>query len=61
MENVEIKCRCKDCTFSNNDDGVLRCYFWAWVETRELPQNKVEDMDFCSNAILRGWTDNGNT
>jgi hypothetical protein len=48
-EQVEIKCRCENCThFEYENVGYGYCYYWKY-ELGESP-NQVYMNDFCSNA-----------
>lgn len=48
MELVEIVCRCKDCTHSEQKGHIRYCWFWDYEQG--MSPNKVDDDDFCSNA-----------
>lgn len=54
METIEIKCRCKDCKYSEirliGDPDLMFCAFWSRTEC--LPLLTVNKNDFCSNAEL---------
>lgn len=48
MELVEIKCRCKDCAFSEIYKGELYCRIFE--RESEVFTVEVEPNDFCSNG-----------
>lgn len=47
-EMVEIKCRCKDCEYSDKMGDKLYCYFWDHEPGTE--PNIVKPDGFCSNG-----------
>ncbi len=51
METVKINCRCKDCIHSSQDGRILYCYYWDYEAG--MSPNKVEELDFCSNGVLK--------